>query len=681
LHLWSDRLFNRGEYEPAIEKLEEAAERYRQTGNRNDLSRVYNSLGRLFRTHGQVTAALQTQLKALAIQESLDSPRNRLQSLNAVAVTYQSLGNARKARDYYERAIALAERIGAPNTLDFLRANFGDFLVESGDVERGRVQLEQSLPSASRAYRTTRLTQLSFAYRLLRRFDDALDAANRAIDSCHAGTPIDCVEAHLARANAELGLDVRADAVADVTEALGSLEQIHTTLAASDFLKQGFTQYWSSAYSVAIDLHARQRDWTAALETAELARARAFVDLLASRELAAHASRRRRVALSTEDEDEGPRSEASVAPTTVADLIAIAARRRATLLQYWSARDRLFVWVVSPDGTVRGAGVNVGRARIERLVRSIAPESASGPERDAAWKALYTALIAPIDRYLPRSAAARLIVVPHGPLLHVPFAALRDPRGRYLIERFTLSSVPSAATLRFTATHRHRDSRHGALLLVADPSPPPSIPGEPRLPRLPGALEETRAIARLVPASRTTLLAETVATRPRVMEAVRRPAVIHFATHAIVRDADPMSSFLALAAPHGGADGKLTAQQIYGLTLDADLVVLSACRSGAGLITGDGIASLARAFFYAGAPSVIVSVWDVADEPAERLLVAFYRSWLAGADKDRALRAAQLEFLRDLRAGKVTVHTPAGDVALIENPSVWAGFVLLGEPD
>jgi CHAT domain-containing protein len=76
---------------------------------------------------------------------------------------------------------------------------------------------------------------------------------------------------------------------------------------------------------------------------------------------------------------------------------------------------------------------------------------------------------------------------------------------------------------------------------------------------------------------------------------------------------------------------------------------------------------------------VIVSLWDVADQPTNRLLPAFYRSWLRGADKAAALRSAQLQFLHDLRAGKVTISTPAGKIALAEDPAYWAGFVLLGE--
>ena len=117
------------------------------------------------------------------------------------------------------------------------------------------------------------------------------------------------------------------------------------------------------------------------------------------------------------------------------------------------------------------------------------------------------------------------------------------------------------------------------------------------------------------------------------------------------------------------------------MRLDANLVVLSACRSGEGVPNGDGIAALARAFFYAGTSSLIVSLWDIADEPTNRLLPAFYREWLKGTDKARALRAAQLELIAELRAGHGKVATPVGDIVVPEDPAFWAGFVLLGEPD
>jgi len=117
------------------------------------------------------------------------------------------------------------------------------------------------------------------------------------------------------------------------------------------------------------------------------------------------------------------------------------------------------------------------------------------------------------------------------------------------------------------------------------------------------------------------------------------------------------------------------------LKLRADLVVVSSCRSASGTIGGDGVATFARAFLYAGAASLIASVWDLADEPSDRLMPAYYRAWAGGASKAAALRQAQLELLRDLRRGRVRVTTPIGPVPLSEHPVFWAGFLLFGEPN
>jgi len=234
--------------------------------------------------------------------------------------------------------------------------------------------------------------------------------------------------------------------------------------------------------------------------------------------------------------------------------------------------------------------------------------------------------------------------------------------------------------LQYTAARRRPDSRKGRILLVADPVPPTLSRLDRPLPRLPGARAESRAIGALMPPERVVLLEDTAAGERAVRDAAAGKAVLHLATHAIVRDDDPFSSFLAVGK---GAqdDGLLTAGEIYGLRLDADLVVLSACRSGSGRVIGDGVATFARAFIYAGAASIVASLWDVADEPTNRLLPQFYRAWLGGASKARALRAAQLRLLAELRAGTVRIETPAGPVSLPEHPVFWAGFALIGEPD
>jgi CHAT domain-containing protein len=290
-------------------------------------------------------------------------------------------------------------------------------------------------------------------------------------------------------------------------------------------------------------------------------------------------------------------------------------------------------------------------------------------------------LIASIRDQLPRTPGALLTIIPHGALMNVSFAALQDRAGRYLLEDYAIHYAPAGAVLQFTAGLRHTDARRGAALLVADPSIAARSALDTPLPPLPGSRQEVARIAALLPRGRVTVLEGGDAAEPRVVAAAAGTSIVHFATHAIVRDDRPNDSYLAFGPAAGAADGLLTARDVYDLRLRADLVVLSACRSGGGPVTGDGIATFARAFMYAGAPSLVVSLWDVADEPTSRLLPAFYRSWLAGASKARSLRRAQLELLADLRAGNVRVITKAGPVVLPEDPKFWAGFVLIGEPD
>lgn len=149
--------------------------------------------------------------------------------------------------------------------------------------------------------------------------------------------------------------------------------------------------------------------------------------------------------------------------------------------------------------------------------------------------------------------------------------------------------------------------------------------------------------------------------------------MLHFATHAVIEPLRPFESYLALS---GGS--RLTAGEIYAMRTNADLVWLSACAAGSGKISADGLLGFTRAFFYAGASAVIAPLWNIADEPNARLAVEYYRQYRRLGDKSRALRAAQLRLLNDLRAARVIVHTPAGPMTVPEHPSLWAGFVLQG---
>jgi len=167
-----------------------------------------------------------------------------------------------------------------------------------------------------------------------------------------------------------------------------------------------------------------------------------------------------------------------------------------------------------------------------------------------------------------------------------------------------------------------------------------------------------------------------------VRGALGEAAVLHFATHAVVRNEQGLTSYLALAPSRtpdrltADDDARLTADELYGLRLDADLVVLSGCGTALGPVSGEGVIGFTRAFLAAGAASVVATMWDVADRTTFEAMRTFYERRLAGTGKSRALRQAQLTMLASLRAGRVVVngHT------LPEHPRLWAAYVLVGEP-
>lgn len=714
LHGLGDRLFTAGQLDVAYETLMRAKPLVEAAGDAVALGTLYNSLGRLYRAHGQLDAALAMQKKALRLHESAGDALSHMQSLNAVATVHQRLGELAQARDYAERALVIAERTGSMRARDFLQANLAGVLLGQGEAARAALILEDVIAAGRDAYIPLRYGQLAEAYALLGRPADALAAAQQALDRCGQSHEA-CVGGHLARARALAASGDTVAALGDLNVAQTMLEDLRARLVPSDFFRRNFHLAYEPLYGKAIALQVQEGQATLALETAERSRARAFLDLLASR-AATHApgesvqtteviaTRPLRLGPElTSMETETARRETRGAPATAAQLIETSARLGSTMLVYWVGDEELFIWVVPPAGQVHVRRVPVLRATLARLVRETSPfadaqpaSAAPGSSRVAspgrgdarrrpptAWRELYGLLIDPVRTALPASGGALLTVVPHGPLLGLAFAALQNPRGRYLLEDYTLHYAPAGGLLSFTSAMRRPEARSGALLVVADPPPPRLSPLDRPFARLPGARHEAAAISRVMGPEHATSLVDADATEGRVREAVAGRAVLHFATHAIVRDDEPLGSYLALGASDDtmSGDGRLSAEEVYGLTLGADLVVLSACQSAGGMVGGDGVATFARAFLYAGSASLLASVWDVADEPTNRLLPEFYRAWRAGASKARALRQAQLGLLRDLRAGRVVVSTPVGRVPVSEQPVFWAGFALFGEAD
>ncbi|MCL1475382.1 CHAT domain-containing protein [Argonema antarcticum] len=275
---------------------------------------------------------------------------------------------------------------------------------------------------------------------------------------------------------------------------------------------------------------------------------------------------------------------------------------------------------------------------------------------------LHQLLIEPIADLLPTDPKAHVIFIPQKELFLVPFPALQDASGKYLIEKHTILTAPAIQVLELTHQQGQRDSGSAKdILIVGNPTMPKIslVPGEParQLASLPHSETEALEIARLL---QTTAIIGDRANKAAIVTLLPNAKLIHLATHGLLDDRDGIGSAIALA-PSDTDNGLLTAEEILQLNLNADLVVLSACNTGQGRITGDGIIGLSRALICAGVPSVIVSLWSVPDSPTAALMTEFYQNFQYRGDKAQALRQAMLTTMQQ--------HP---------NPRDWAAFTLIG---
>ena len=289
-------------------------------------------------------------------------------------------------------------------------------------------------------------------------------------------------------------------------------------------------------------------------------------------------------------------------------------------------------------------------------------------------RSLAADLIAPAVPWIAR--ADRVLIVADGPLHALPFGALpvagRPGASRFLVEWRPLHTAASA-TVYAELRKRRRPHRLVAgpapagLVVFGDPRNPRDLDGRP-LPPLPATRAESRALERLFPGARVFLGRD--ATEEALKAAGRSARYLHVASHAVADEHLPLDSFLALSAPRlprsGQDNGRLQAWEVFEqLRLDADLVTLSSCGTGTGQApAGEGVLSLARAFQYAGARSVVASLWDIPDRSTALLMQRFYAGLARGLDKDEALRRAQLA----LRRRPETSH-----------PFHWAAHQLVGD--
>ncbi|HEY3927658.1 MAG TPA: CHAT domain-containing tetratricopeptide repeat protein [Candidatus Koribacter sp.] len=695
LHLWGDDNFSKGNFSAALDHYQQARTVFEECScNNSALATVLVSMGRLERVQGQPHQALKDYELALKLQHAIGEEEYAVQTMNAMAVAYDAIGLRHESLMQYQRTLAQANEVGAKQFIPLLEGNIGGEYLKLGQWDSAARQLQMVLAKGLSDYQACiREGQLAEALLHLRRFEEAFRAADQGVGVCRKRgdreSLADALQDRAKVAGAQKRYDI---ALADIREGMTIREDTRSHLVPDDARKQGYNERIQDLYDDTIELLNAMGRHREALEAAESGRARAFLDLMGTQ--GATGLEHTQVAVDAPSFA----SYVSAPPFTADDMIAAARRYRSTLLVYWASDNALYIWTVNTEGAIHDARVAVSRKRLEQLVRAttetpkppaqkqvVAARSAdvvdAEENRNPAWRTLYDLLIAPVERYLPRTTGSLLTIIPHHELFRLSFAALTDAQGKYLIERHALHTVSAAGLLRYT---QENDDKTKSLpphfLLVANPSGV-KLENNTTLPELPATISEVRSIARLLPASEVTSLAGAKAQETAITDALSSATVAHFATHAVLDDADPRQSFLLLSPQPGSTTPvRLTTADVYRLKLHTRIVVLSACRTGLGRITGDGIDGFSRAFFYAGTASFVATLWDVADQPTAMLLPRFYRELNAGKSRSQALRLAELDLIAALRAGKIQAKTALGPITLPESPKFWASFNLSGEP-
>ena len=691
-----------GDYAKAIEYFQQSLSLAREIQDRHGEGQSLGNLGATYHYLRDYYTAINYQMQSLAIAREINDYQGEGDALGNLGLAYRALGDYAKAIEYAQQSLAIAQEIkdrhGEAASLDNLGLAYNDL----GDYPKAIAYHQQSLSIArelkDRNSEGGSLTNLGNVYYALEDYPKAIEYFQQSLgikqkigDKDGEGIAL----SNLGLALYKLGNLTAAEA--NLIEGIKVYESIRDKLGSNDNNKVSIFEIQASTYRFLQQVLIAQNKTETALEISERGRARAFVELLASR-------------LSPNSAEP-----VTIAPPTIAQLKQTAKDENATLVEYsiiyniFKIQDQqkikeseLYIWVIKPTGEItfrktdlqpllqeknislsdlvyisrQAIGVRGLPIVAVRLREDV--QKQQGENLNQKLQQLHQILIQPIADLLPTNPESRVIFMPQGELFLVPFPALKDTDGKYLIEKHTILTSPAIQVLQLTRTQKEKmENRErvesGAALVVGNPTMP-SVPpdfGKPpeQLPSLPGAELEAKAIAPLL---NTQALTGNQATKSAVIQKMPNARIIHFATHGLLDDIRGLGSAIALApdSPSSplsqggqeGGNGLLTAEEILDLKLNAELVILSACNTGRGKITGDGVVGLSRSFISAGVPSIIVSLWSVPDAPTGSLMTEFYQNMQNNLDKAQALRQAILT-TKDK----------------YPNPKDWAAFTLIGE--
>jgi len=682
-----------GDYMQAIEKLEAAGQLKDRILDLDGKIRVLINLGPCYRKLGLFVEALATYDEAVSSCTSPAQDVFKATALQNRGACHMEMGSFSEAMQDLEASRSLWQAVGDPCGAAAAWITTASCQRAMGDPVAAWSSLDHAAALCTRSDIRGSIDSVRAWCRM--DFGDqatAIDLFHQALSWANAGADLESTwRCKHGLGSAHWACSQLFDAESWYGQAISDVEEARS-LVASEATRTAFFETVRELYEEYLELLLQMERPEETLPVAERMRARTFLDLVAIGPIRTLEN----------VVEEGIRTgvvEASAIEADLAEVIAALPGDTAAL-EYFVTEDATYAWLVRDGSVSDPVRIEVGRDGLREEVlayRRALETPATGlmdlPDEATLTRArdLYDLLIAPVESQL--DGIEHLVIVPSGPLYYLPFAALLDCQdctgpelwgGTYLVERYSVSYVPSLTTLKYAWASANRAHGDPLFLALADPDS-----GDAGIPRLPEAQREAERAAELFDPSE--VYADTEATEVLLRARAGSADQVLLSTHGVFNPRNAMFSYL-LFSPSEGSDGRLYTHEIFGLDLQSDLVVLSACETLLpaleeareqvravramgeeeevelteemleALTAGDEIVGLTRAFLAAGAPSVLSSLWRVVSETTEPLMVAFYGYLNGGMNKAEALRQAQLDVM-----------------ASYPHPRHWAAFELVGD--
>jgi len=685
-----------GNYVKAIELHNQGFVIRKELGDRQGEGQVLASLGNIYYDLGNYDKADALYRQSLKIAQSVGNNTGVVLLLNSLGLIAATREEYTEAIDYYKQSLMIAQKIGLRSAVGEALNNVGSGYHVQKKYKEAINYYEQAL-AVGKEIKNPRIEGaaiggLGLAYVFLEEYDKALSFQEQSWQLAKQIGDRRLEAIALSNWGYILWRSQKyAAAEQKFRTTLSLLDSLRSNLNDSDKVSIFDTQL--HAFNLLQQIMIAQGKPEEALEIAEHGRARAFSELL-SRRLKTSAGVKSESKIESKIEQKGNVDLRALSSVNIADIRRIAQQQKAVLVEYSLISNpnfigqgklkgeyiKLYIWVVQPSGAIAFREVDLTKLNVSITdlvsdIRSLFNDAGSVEQNPkdvlvkyAQLKQLHSILVQPIQDLLPKDAQTRIIFLPQSLLFLVPFAALIDPQNNFLVDNYMVQIAPAIQVLDFTHQIRHqlRQVNLKEMLIVGNPAMP-SLGNPPiQLPTLLGAAKEAEAIAALL---NTTFLTGKQATKVEVVEKMKSARFIHLATHGLLEEyrSGDIPGAIALAPSQidgHNDDGFLTASEIITMHLNAEMVVLSACKTGQGLLTGDGVIGLSRSLIAAGVPSVVVSLWSVPDDPTALLMTMFYTKFQTIPNKAEALRQAML-----LTKAKYP------------DPLNWAAFTLIGEAE